>query len=394
MLRSTRRGLETWHGRDRVTLADERARQQGTQTSTYTGAPVLDPTDERGQETECCHMAQATAPVLDSTRREFMTLLGGAAVAWPLAARAQQSERMRRIAVLMNLAEDDREGLARLAAFKQALQKLGWVEGRNAHFDIRWGAGNDERYRMLAIELVALSPDVILGAAGSTVPSLLRATRTVPIVFTQTPDPVGAGFVESLARPGGNATGFTNLEYGLSGKYLELLKEMVPNVKRAAILRDATDPAGTGQWGAIQSVAPLLGLVLTPIGMRDADEIERALSAFARIADGGPVITGSAPAAVHRDLIIALADKYRLPAVYPFKFFASAGGLVSYGPDTLDQFRRAAGYVDRILKGERPADLPVQSPTKYELAINLKTAKVLGLTVPDSLLARADEVIE
>jgi len=292
--------------------------------------------------------------------------LGGAAAAWPFAARAQQSERMRRIAVLMNLAEGDREGLARLAAFKQALQELGWVDGRNARFDIRWGAGNDERYRMLAIELVALSPDVILGAAGSTVPSLLRATRTVPIVFTQTPDPVGAGFVESLARPGGNATGFTNLEYGLSGKYLELLKETAPNVKRAAILRDATDPAGTGQWGAIQSVAPLLGLVLTPIGMRDAGEIERALSAFARIADGGLVITGSAPAAVHRDLIIALADKYRLPAVYPFKFFASAGGLLSYGPDTLDQFRRAAGYVDRILKGERPADLPVQSPTKYE----------------------------
>jgi putative ABC transport system substrate-binding protein len=331
-------------------------------------------------------------------RREFIALLAGVAATpsllWPFAARAQQSERMRRIAVLMNLAEGDREGLARLAAFKQALQELGWVDGRNARFDIRWGAGNDERYRMLATELVSLSPDVILGAAGSAVPSLLRATRTVPIVFTQTPDPVGAGFVESLARPGGNATGFTNLEYGLSGKYLELLKEMVPNVKRAAILRDATDPAGTGQWGAIQSVAPLLGLVLTPIGMRDADEIERALSAFARIADGGLVITGSAPAAVHRDLIIALADKYRLPAVYPFKFFASAGGLLSYGPDTLDQFRRAAGYADRILKGERPADLPVQSPTKYELAINLKTAKVLGLTVPDSLLARADEVFE
>ena len=284
-------------------------------------------------------------------RREFITLLGGAAAPslfWPLAARGQQSERMRRIAVLMNLAEDDREGLARLAVFKQALQELGWVDGRNARFDIRWGAGNDERYRMLATELVALSPDVILGAAGSAVPSLLRATRTVPIVFTQTPDPVGAGFVESLARPGGNATGFTNLEYGLSGKYLELLKEMVPNVKRAAILRDATDPAGTGQWGAIQSVAPLLGLVLTPIGMRDADEIERALSAFARIADGGLVITGSAPAAVHRDLIIALADKYRLPAVYPFKFFASAGGLLSYGPDTLDQFRRALFRIHRI----------------------------------------------
>jgi putative ABC transport system substrate-binding protein len=321
-------------------------------------------------------------------RREFISLLGGTAAAWPLAARGQQFERMRRIAVLMNLAEDDREGLARLAAFKQALQELGWVDGRNVRFDIRWGAGNDERYRMLAKELVALSPDVILGAAGSTVPALLRATRIVPIVFTQTPDPVGAGFLESLARPGGNATGFTNLEYGLSGKYLELLKEMVPNVKRAA------NPAGTGQWGAIQSVAPLLGLELTPIGMGDAGEIERGLSAFARITDRGLVITGSAPAAVNRDLIIALADKHRLPAVYPFKFFASAGGLFSYGPDTLDQFRRAAGYVDRILKGERPADLPVQSPTKYELAINLKTAKALGLIVPDSLLARADEVIE
>ena len=327
-------------------------------------------------------------------RREFISLLGGTAAAWPLAARGQQFERMRRIAVLMNLAEDDREGLARLAAFKQALQELGWVDGRNVRFDIRWGAGNDERYRMLAKELVALSPDVILGAAGSAVPSLLRATRTVPIVFTQTPDPVGAGFVESLARPGGNATGFTNLEYGLSGKYLELLKEMVPNVKRAAILRDATDPAGTGQWGAIQSVAPLLGLELTPIGMGDAGEIERGLSAFARITDRGLVITGSAPAAVNRDLIIALADKHRLPAVYPFKFFASAGGLFSYGPDTLDQFRRAAGYVDRILKGEKPADMPVQAPTKYQLVINLKTAKALGLDLPLYLQQNADEVIE
>ena len=334
-------------------------------------------------------MKRASLPL---QRREFIALLAGVAATpsllWPFAARAQQSERMRRIAVLMNLAEDDREGLARLATFKQALQELGWVDGRNVRFDIRWGAGNDERYRMLAKELVALSPDVILGAAGSTVPALLRATRIVPIVFTQTPDPVGAGFLESLARPGGNATGFTNLEYGLSGKYLELLKEMVPNVKRAA------NPAGTGQWGAIQSVAPLLGLELTPIGMGDAGEIERGLSAFARITDRGLVITGSAPAAVNRDLIIALADKHRLPAVYPFKFFASAGGLFSYGPDTLDQFRRAAGYVDRILKGERPADLPVQSPTKYELAINLKTAKAFGLTVPDSLLARADEVFE
>jgi putative ABC transport system substrate-binding protein len=326
-------------------------------------------------------------------RREFITLLGGVAAAWPVAARAQ-SDRVRRMAVLMNLTEDDQEGLARLAAFKQALEQLGWIEGRNTRFDIRWGAGNDERYRILALELVALSPDVILGAAGSTVPALLRATRTVPIVFAQTPDAVGAGFVESLARPGGNATGFTNFEYGLSGKYLELLKEIVPNVKRAAILRDTTDPAGTGQWGAIQSVAPLLGFELTAIGVRDVDEIDRALTAFAHAPNGGLVVTGSAPAAVHRDLIIALAAKHRLPAVYPYRFFVTAGGLISYGPDTIDQFRRAAGYVDRLLKGESPADLPVQHPTKYDLAINLKTARALGLDVPPTLLARADEVIE
>jgi putative ABC transport system substrate-binding protein len=326
-------------------------------------------------------------------RREFITLLGGTA-AWPLAARAQQTERVRRIAVLMNLTEDDQEGLARLAAFKQALEQLGWIEGRNTRFDIRWGAGNDERYRILALELVALSPDVILGAAGSTVPALLRATRTVLIVFAQTPDAVGAGFVESLARPGGNATGFTNFEYGLSGKYLELLKEIVPNVKRAAILRDTTDPAGTGQWGAIQSVAPLLGLELTAIGVRDVGEIDRALTAFAHAPNGGLVVTGSAPAAVHRDLIIALAAKHRLPAVYPYRFFVAAGGLISYGPDTIDQFRRAAGYVDRLLKGESPADLPVQHPTKYDLAINLKTARALGIDIPPTLLARADEVIE
>jgi putative ABC transport system substrate-binding protein len=327
-------------------------------------------------------------------RREFITLLGGASVAWPLAVRAQQTDRVRRIAVLMNLSENDQEGLARLAAFKQALQQLGWIDGRNARFDVRWGAGNDERYRTLARELVALSPDVILGAAGSTVPPLLRATRTVPIVFAQTPDAVGAGFVESLAHPGGNATGFTNFEYGLSGKYLELLKEIVPNVKRAAILRDSTDPAGTGQWGAIQSVAPLLGLELTPIGVSDIGEIGRALTAFVRAPNGGLIVTGSAPAAVRRDQIIALAAKHRLPAIYPYRFFVSAGGLISYGPDTIDQYRRAAGYVNRILNGESPADLPVQSPTKYDLAINLKTAKALGLEIPPSVLARADEVIE
>jgi ABC-type uncharacterized transport system substrate-binding protein len=327
-------------------------------------------------------------------RREFITLLGGAAVAWPLAARAQQGERMRRIGVLMNLAEGDREGLARLAAFKQALQQSGWMEDRNTRFDIRWGAGNDEHFRALAMQLVTLSPDVILAAAGSTMPALLQATHTIPIVFAQVPDPVGAGFVDSLARPGGNATGFTNFEYGMGGKWLELLKEIAPGATRAAVLRDTTDPAGVGQWGAIQSVAPQLGLELTAIGVRNAGEIERAVSAFVRTANGGLIVTGSAPAAVHRALIIALTVKYRLPSVFPYKFFVTDGGLICYGPDTIDQFRRAAGYVDRILKGEKPADLPVQHPTKYILAINLKTAKVLGIKLPPTLLARADEVIE
>jgi putative tryptophan/tyrosine transport system substrate-binding protein len=326
-------------------------------------------------------------------RRAFITLLGGAA-AWPLGARAQQGERMRRIGVLMNLAEGDREGSARLAAFRQALQQSGWKENRNTRFDIRWGAGNDEHFRTLATELVALSPDVILAAAGSTMPALLQATRTIPIVFAQVPDPVGAGFVETLARPGGNATGFTNFEYGMGGKWLELLKEITPGATRAAVLRDTTDPAGVGQWGAIQSVAPQLGLELTAIGVRDAGEIERAVGAFARAPNGGLIVTGSAPAAVHRNLIIALAAKHRLPSVFPYRFFVTDGGLICYGPDTIDQFRRVAGYVDRILKGESPADLPVQHPTKYILAINLKTAKVLGLNVPSTLLARADEVIE
>jgi putative tryptophan/tyrosine transport system substrate-binding protein len=325
-------------------------------------------------------------------RREFITLLGGAA-AWPLTARAQ-SDRVRRIGVLMNLAEDDREGLARLAAFKQALQESGWIQGRNARFDVRWGGGKDDLFRKLARELVSLSPDVILAAAGSTVPAMLQATRTIPIVFAQVPDPVGAGFVETLAKPGGNATGFTNFEYGMGGKWLELLKKIAPQVTRAAVLRDTTDPAGIGQWGAIQSVAPLLGLDLTPIGMRDASGIERAVGAFADAPNGGLIVTGSAPAAVHRDLIIAVAAKHRLPSVFPYRFFVSDGGLISYGPDVIDQFRRAGGYVDRILKGEKPADLPVQAPTKFELVINLKTAKALGLTVPDSVLATANEVLE
>jgi putative tryptophan/tyrosine transport system substrate-binding protein len=327
-------------------------------------------------------------------RRKFISLLGGAAAAWPLTVSAQQREKMRRIGVLMNLAGDDAEGQARLAAFLQGLQEAGWAVGRNVRIDLRWGAGDAERYRTYAAELVALAPDVVLAAAGSTIPALLRATRTVPIVFTQTPDPVGAGFVESLARPGGNVTGFTTFEYGMSGKYLELLKEIAPRVTRAAVLRDAADPAGIGQWAAIQSMAPSLGLEVILVGLRDAGEIDHAIAAFARGSNGGLIVTGSAPAAVHRELIIASAARYRLPAVYPYPFFASSGGLISYGPDTLDQYRSAASYVDRILKGEKPADLPVQAPTKYELVINLKTAKALGLEVPPMLLARADEVIE
>jgi putative tryptophan/tyrosine transport system substrate-binding protein len=326
-------------------------------------------------------------------RREFITLLGGAA-AWPLGARAQQGERMRRIGVLMNLSSDDAEGQARNAAFLQGLQELGWTVGRNVRIEYRWGAGDAELFRRYASELVALAPDVILAGGGAVVPSLLQATRTVPIVFTGTPDPVGAGFVESLARPGGNATGFTIYEYGISGKWLELLKEIAPHVTRAAVIRDPAIAAGLGQWGAIQSVAPSLGVELRPLGVRDAGEIERAITAFAHSPNGGLIVTGSALAVVHRELITTLAARYRLPAVYTLPLMANAGGLISYGPDSIDPYRRAAGYVDRILKGEKPADLPVQAPTRYELVINLKTAKALGLTVPETLLARADEVIE
>jgi putative tryptophan/tyrosine transport system substrate-binding protein len=327
-------------------------------------------------------------------RRDLIALLGGTAVSWPLAARAQRREKMRRIGVLMNLAADDAEGQARLAAFLQGLQEAGWAVGRNAHIDIRWGAGDAERYRAYAAELVALTPDVILAAAGSTIPALLQATRAVPIVFGQTPDPVGAGFVESLARPGGNVTGFTTFEYGMSGKYLELLKEIAPRVTRGAVLRDAGDPAGIGQWAAIQSMAPSLGVEVILVSLREAGEIDRAITAFASRSNGGLIVTASAPAAVHRELIIASAARHRLPAVYPYPFFASSGGLISYGPDTIEQYRRAASYVDRILRGEKPADLPVQAPTKYELVINLKTAKALGLDVPPTLLGRADEIIE
>jgi putative ABC transport system substrate-binding protein len=326
-------------------------------------------------------------------RREFITLLGGA-VAWPRAARAQQGERMRRIGVLMNLGSDDAEGQARNAAFLQGLQELGWTVGRNVRIEYRWGAGDAELFRRHASELVALAPDVILAGGGAVVPSLLQATRTVPIVFTGTPDPVGAGFVESLARPGGNATGFTIFEYGTSGKWLELLKEIAPHVTRAAVIRDPAIAAGVGQLGAIQFVAPSLGVELRPLGVRDAGEIERVVTAFARSSNGGLIVTGSALAVVHRELITTLAARYRLPAVYPSRSFVTVGGLISYGPDSIDPYRQAAGYVDRILKGEKPADLPVQAPTKYELVINLKTAKALGLDVPPTLLARADEVIE
>ena len=326
-------------------------------------------------------------------RRELITLLGGAA-AWPWAARAQQPERMRRIGVLMSLAADDPEMKARLAAFLQGLQHLGWTDGSNLRIDTRSTAGDAERIRRHAAELVALAPDVILASGGQVVGGLLQVTRTVPVVFTQTPDPVGAGFVASLAQPGGNATGFTQFEYGVSAKWLELLKEIAPRVTRAAVLRDPTIPEGIGQFAIIQAVAPSLGMELRPIDVRNAPEIEQAVTVFARGANGGLIVPASGLANVHRELIITLAARHRLPAVYPFRFYVTGGGLISYGPDSIDPHRRAAGYVDRILKGEKPADLPVQAPTKYELVINLKTAKALGLDVPAALLARADEVIE
>jgi putative tryptophan/tyrosine transport system substrate-binding protein len=327
-------------------------------------------------------------------RRDFIKVIAGSTAAWPLVVRAQQSERKRRVGVLMGLAADDTEAQDRIAAFEQGLQQAGWTQGRNLQIDYRRGAGDTVSTRRFADELVALAPDVILASGGTVMGALLQATRTIPIVFTQTPDPVAAGFVASLARPGGNATGFTTSEYGMSGKWLELLKEIAPDVTRAGILRDPTIPAGIGQFASIQSVAPSFGVQLSPIDVRDASEIERDVTAFARRSNGGLIVTSSGLAAVHRELIIKLAARYRLPAVYSYRYFATSGGLISYGPDPIDQYRRAAGYVDRILKGEKPADLPVQAPTKYELAINLKTAKVLGLTVPPTLLARADEVIE
>jgi putative tryptophan/tyrosine transport system substrate-binding protein len=328
-------------------------------------------------------------------RREFITLIGAVA-AWPLKARAQQKgERMRRIGVLTNLSADDPESMARIASFLQGLQELGWSVGRNVRIDYRWGdVGDTDRTRRYAAELVALAPDVILAGAALTVAPLQQATRTIPIVFAQVIDPVGAGFIESLARPGGNTTGFSQFEYGLSAKWLELLKEISPHVKRAAVLRDPTNPTGTAQFAAVQAIAPSFGVELTPVGVRDAGEIERAVTAFAGGADGGLIVLSSGLVIRNRQLIVTLTERHKLPAVYPFRFFVTGGGLASYGPDLVDGYRRAAGYVDRILKGEKPADLPVQAPTKYELVVNLKTARALGLEIPPTLLARADEVIE
>jgi putative ABC transport system substrate-binding protein len=329
-------------------------------------------------------------------RREFFGVLGGAAAvsAWPLAARAQQGERMRRIGVLAAITADDPEAQARNASFLQRLGELGWTVGRNVQIDYRWGAANPNDNRRYATELVALAPDVILAVSGATVGALQQVSRTVPIVFAATVDPVGSGFVDSLARPGGNTTGFLLYEYSLSGKWLELLKQIAPSTTRAAVLRDTTNPAGNAQFGAIQTVAPSLGVEVRPFNMRDASDIERAISAVAGSANSGLIVTGSPSGTIHRDLIIALAARNRLPAIYPFRLFVTAGGLISYGTDFVNQYRRAADYVDRILKGEKAADLPVQAPTKYELVINLKTAKALGLTVPPSLLATATEMIE
>jgi putative ABC transport system substrate-binding protein len=327
-------------------------------------------------------------------RRDFITLLGGAAATWPLAARAQQAERMRRIGVLMNRAADDPQGQARLKAFQQALQQLGWSDGRNVQIDVRWGENDADRSRRYAQELVALAPDIFLASGTVSVTALQHITRTLPIVFAGVSDPVGAGLVDTLARPGGNATGFMNYEYDFSGKWLELLKQIAPRVTRAAVIRNAAIPVGIGQFSAIQAVARSLGVEVSPIGVHDLGEIGRAVEAFARLPNGGLIETSSALSTVPRDLIITLAARHKLPAVYTFRYMVIAGGLVSYGPDLLEQFGHTAGYVDRILKGEKPADLPVQAPTKYELVVNLKTAKALGLEVPATVLARANEVIE
>jgi ABC-type uncharacterized transport system substrate-binding protein len=326
-------------------------------------------------------------------RRQFITLVGGAAVSWPLAARAQQPERMRRIGVLFGAGADDGDIQARHAAFLQALQQLGWTDNGNVRIDTRFGAGNANNIRRYSAELATLAPDVIL-ATGNVVEQLLQATRAVPIVFVVVPDPVGAGYVDRLSRPGGNVTGFMQFEYSLTAKWLELLKQIAPGVTRAAVLRESALPAGIGQFAVIQYVALSVGVEVSPVNVSDAPEIERAIAAYARQPNGGLIVTASALAAVHRDLIVTLAARHKLPAVYSQRHYAAAGGLISYGADFIDQHRRAAGYVDRILKGEKPADLPVQAPVKYELVINVKTAKALGLEIPDTVLARGDEVIE
>jgi len=327
-------------------------------------------------------------------RRDFIKAIASSAAGWPLSARAQQSGRIRRIGVLMSYTEDNPDAPPRLAAFAQGLQELGWTNGGNIHIEYRYSGGDAERARKYAAELVALAPDVILAGNTSTVGPLQQATRTVPIVFAGVVDPVAAGFVDSLARPGGNTTGFVQFEYSMSGKWLELLKEIAPRVARVAVLRDPTTTVDTGEFAAIQTAAPSLGVEVTPLSVRDSDEIERGISAFVRASNGGLIIAGSPAITRHSKLITTLAVRHRLPAVYPYRYWVTAGGLISYGPDRVDPFRRAAVYVDRILKGEKPADLPVQAPTKYELVVNLKTAKALGLTIPQSVLTRADEVIE
>ena len=327
-------------------------------------------------------------------RREFIALLGGAAAAWPLAARAQQRERMRRIGALMNFAATDQEGQARFAAFVEGLQELGWANGRNVQIDNRWVGSDADYIRKHAVELAQLRPDVILASATITLVPLQQATGTIPIVFASAIDPVGTGLIASMARPGGNATGFVAFEYSMSAKWLELLKEIAPSVARVAVLWESTLTVGIGQLNAIRAAAPSINMDVTPVDVRDAGGLERDIAEFARSPNGGLIVTGSPTAAARRALIIALADRYRLPAVYAQRYYVTSGGLISYAPSTTEPYRRAASYVDRILKGEKPADLPVQAPTKYELIINLKTAKALGLDIPDSVLARADEVIE
>jgi putative ABC transport system substrate-binding protein len=331
-------------------------------------------------------------------RRAFLSLLAGASAthsALPLrVARAQQGERVRRVGVLLNLAPEDPEGQARLAAFLQGMQEAGWAVGRNLRVDLRWGAGDMDRVRQQALDLVALSPDVVLASTNQAMVAMQQASRTIPTVFAAVTDPVAGGFVMSLARPGRNATGFTSAEYGMSAKWLELLKDLAPRTTRAAVLYDARNPGGLPQFAAVQSMASTLGIELTPVTLLNVNEIEQAIGTFSQLSNGGLVVTRIAEAIVHREAIIAAAARHRVPAVYPLRFFASDGGLLAYGPDIVDQHRRVAGYIDRILKGEKPADLPVQAPTKYELVINLKTAKLLQLEVPPALLARADEVIE